>query len=50
MLGCSVPQSQATALLGDGKTDKLKFVSKAGKPFEARLKLDENGKVVFDFN
>lgn len=50
MLGCSVPQSQAMALLGDGKTDKLKFVSKAGKPFEARLKLGENGKVVFDFN
>ncbi len=38
-------------LLESGRSSKIKgFISKAGKPFDAYLKLDENGKVVFDFS
>ena len=38
-------------LLGNGRSSKIKgFISKTGKTFDAYLKLDENGKVVFDFN
>lgn len=37
-------------LLETGRSSKIKgFISKAGKPFDAYLKLDESGKVVFDF-
>ena len=37
-------------LLSTGKTSKIQgFISKSGKSFDAVLKLDENGKVVFDF-
>ncbi len=37
-------------LLATGKTSKIQgFVSKNGKKFDAVLRLDENGKVVFDF-
>ena len=37
-------------LLETGRSSKIKgFISKAGKPFDAYLKIDENGKVVFDF-
>lgn len=38
-------------LLESGRSSKIKgFISKAGKTFDAYLKLDENGKVVFDFS
>ena len=41
----------AKALLASGKTGKISgCTSKNGKLFDAVLKLDENGKVVFDFN
>lgn len=37
-------------LLTDGRTGVIRgFISKNGKPFDAALKLDENGKAVFDF-
>jgi DNA topoisomerase-3 len=37
-------------LLEKGRSSKIQgFISKAGKPFDAYLKLDEGGKVVFDF-
>ena len=37
-------------LLTDGRTGVIRgFISKNGKPFDAALKLDENGKTVFDF-
>ena len=37
-------------LLETGRSSKIKgFISKAGKPFDAYLKIDESGKVVFDF-
>ena len=38
-------------LLATKRTSKIKgFISKNGKPFDAYLKLEENGKVVFDFS
>ena len=44
-----IPIGAARELLQQGKTRKLAgFISKNGKPFEARLKLEE-GRVVFDF-
>src|ERR1700736_4103059 len=44
-----IPKEQVHKLLVSGKTDLLpKFISKKGRPFSARLKL-ENGKVGFEF-
>ena len=44
-----IPIAAARELLEQGKTRKLVgFISKNGKPFEARLKLEE-GRAVFDF-
>ncbi|MDR3095066.1 MAG: topoisomerase C-terminal repeat-containing protein, partial [Bacteroidales bacterium] len=41
---------QITDLLANGKTGIIKgFKSKAGKPFDAALKFDENYRVTFDF-
>lgn len=46
----TIPLSAAKALLQSGSTAKLKgFVSKSGKPFDAKLKLSD-GKAVFDFD
>jgi DNA topoisomerase-3 len=43
-------RAQAAKLLAEGKTDLLdKFVSRAGRPFSAWLKIDDKGKVVFEF-
>ncbi len=45
----AIPISAARELLTEGKTHLLAgFISKAGKPFEARLKMEE-GRAVFDF-
>ena len=45
----SISLSNARLLLETGKTAEIQgFISKAGKPFNARLKLDGD-KVVFDF-
>ncbi|MBR4420365.1 MAG: topoisomerase C-terminal repeat-containing protein [Clostridia bacterium] len=49
ILGATVTVEQAKKLLSDGFTDKLKFISKTGKEFESKLKLEKDGKVVFDF-
>jgi DNA topoisomerase-3 len=44
-----IPNEQVHKLLVSGKTDLLpKFISKKGRPFSARLKL-ENGKIGFEF-
>ena len=44
-------QKQAQFLMANGRTEKMKgFTSKAGKKFEARLKFDDNFKVVFGFD
>ena len=50
ILGTQIPKSQAIKLLETGLTDKLKFTSKQGKEFESNLKLEKEGKIVFDFN
>ena len=45
-----ITETQVKQLVSNGKTDLLKgFKSKAGKPFNARLRLDTDNKVVFDF-
>jgi DNA topoisomerase-3 len=47
--GKKITEKMAKALLGKGKSPRIKgFKSKAGKAFEAQLKL-EGGQVVFDF-
>ena len=47
----AISVSNAKALLSNGKTGKISgFTSKNDKLFDAALKLDESGKVVFDFN
>ena len=47
----AISVTHAKALLANGKTSKLSgFVSKSNKTFDAVLKLDENGKVIFDFS
>jgi len=44
-----IPKEQVQKLIATGRTDLLhKFISKKGRPFSARLKL-ENGKVGFEF-
>ena len=46
----TIAKTQAVKLLKNKKTDKLKgFISKNGKPFNARLVL-KNGKVEFSFD
>ncbi|MCR5234408.1 MAG: topoisomerase C-terminal repeat-containing protein [Lachnospiraceae bacterium] len=56
VLSHKVSEEELTALINDGITDKITgFVSKNGKTFDARLKLnrDDNGKVTglgFDFD
>ena len=48
--GKKLSATQVQKLLKNGHTDRLKgFKSKAGKPFEAALKLDGQNGVVFDF-
>ena len=45
-----IDHTQIKKLLKDGKTDVMdKFISKAGKPFSALLKLSPRGKVEFEF-
>ena len=46
-----ISASNVKMLLSTGRTSKIQgFVSKNGKSFDAYLRLDENGKVVFDFD
>jgi DNA topoisomerase III len=48
--GKRISESQAKELLAKGETEQLKgFKSRAGKPFSAALKLDEEYKVRLDF-
>lgn len=49
VLGAKITFSSAKRVLQGEKTDELNFISKSGKPFKARLKLDA-GKIVFDFD
>ena len=44
-------EKQAQLLMANGRTEKMQgFISKAGKKFEARLKFDDEFKVVFEFD
>ena len=44
-------EKQAQLLMANGRTEKMQgFISKAGKKFAARLKFDEEFKVVFEFD
>ena len=44
-------EKQARLLMANGRTEKMQgFVSKAGKKFAARLKFDDEFKVVFEFD
>ena len=44
-------EKQAQLLMANGRTEKMQgFVSKAGKKFAARLKFDDEFKVVFEFD
>ena len=46
----AISVTNAKSLLSSGRTPKLSgFVSKSNKTFDAALRLDESGKVVFDF-
>ena len=45
-----MPKRQAEKLLATGFTEKMKFISKNGKEFESKLKLEVGGQVVFDFD
>jgi len=48
--GKEISPKLAKDLLADGQTEHLEgFTSRAGKPFSARLKFDEEFKVVFEF-
>jgi DNA topoisomerase-3 len=44
-------EKQAKLLMANGRTEQMKgFTSKAGKKFDAKLKFDDNFKVVFEFD
>lgn len=50
ILGCSIPKIQAAKLLETGLTDKMSFISKSGKKFDGKLKLNDKKEIVFDFS
>ena len=50
ILSQPIERDQVARLLKEGKTDYFdQFISKSGKPFKARLVLQDKGKVGFDF-
>jgi DNA topoisomerase-3 len=45
-----IDRAQATKLLAESRTELLKqFISKGGRPFQAYLVMDDEGKVTFEF-
>lgn len=51
LAGRKLDMDQVRQLLAEGRTGKLDgFVSKAGRPFAAHLRLGQDGKVGFDFD
>lgn len=50
ILGTTLTKKQAEKLLASGRTEKLTFISKKGKEFTSKLKLDVGGIVNFDFD
>mgnify|MGYP005712864381 FL=1 len=50
MAGKKLTEKQIQTLIARGKTSLINgFKSRKGSKFDARLKLDENGKTIFDF-
>ena len=49
ILSALLPKKQVEKLLATGFTEKMKFISKSGKEFESKLKLEVGGRVTFDF-
>lgn len=49
ILGAKITKKQVTKILTDGISDKLSFVSKSGKNFQAQLKLSPEYKLEFKF-
>ena len=46
-----ISKANMERLLSEGRTAKIQgFISKTGKPFDAVLVLDSDGKIKFDFN
>lgn len=50
ILNTLLSKRQAEKLLATGYTEKMKFISKGGKEFESKLKLEVGGRVAFDFD
>lgn len=50
ILGALINKTQVQKILSGEKTDQLSFISKSGKQFYGKLKLDKENKVVFDFD
>lgn len=50
ILGTLINKTQVQKILSGEKTDQLSFVSKSGKQFYGKLKLDKENKIVFDFD
>lgn len=50
ILTAKISIDQLNKIINIGHSDTLKFISKAGKPFESKLKLEKDGKIVFDFS
>ena len=50
LAGLKLDKALIRQLLAEGRTARVEgFVAKTGRPFAARLKLDQDGKVAFDF-
>ena len=49
ILGTTITKKQAEKLLATGVTEKLSFISKSGKEFQSKLKLEVGGQINFDF-
>ena len=49
ILGAPIGKKQLKKILADGVSDKLAFISKSGKNFEAKLRLSSDFKLNFEF-
>lgn len=49
ILSCPISKPQVRKILQDGVSDKLNFVSKSGKKFDAKLRLSPDFKLNFEF-
>ena len=49
ILGTTIPKKEIGKVLSGEKSDEMNFIGKSGKPFSARLDLDEEKKLRFNF-